>query len=45
MSTYVSIRIIVIEITFITEIFNTVMTIKSSDMIYSQDSLVSHNIY
>ena len=45
MSTYISIRIILIEITFITEIFNMVTTIKRLDMIYSQESLVSHNIY
>ena len=48
MSTYISIRIVLIdevETTFITETFNTVTTINRSDMIYSQYSLVSCNIY
>ena len=50
MSTYISIRIILqlidfVGMTFITETFNTVTTINSSDMVYSQHLLVLHNIY
>ena len=45
MSTYISIRIILVEITFITETFNTITTINRLDMIYSQHSSVSYNIY
>ena len=45
MSTYISIRIILVEITFITETFNTIMTINRLGMIYSRYSSVSYNIY
>ena len=48
MSTHISIRIVLIDLvetTFITETFNTVTTINSLDMVYSQHSLVLHNIY
>ena len=45
MSTYISIRIILVEITFITETFNTITTINRLDMIYSQHLSVSYNIY
>ena len=45
MSTYISIRLILIEITFIIETFNTAMTVNRLDMIYLQHSSVSYNIY
>ena len=48
MSTYISIRVILINLvstTFITETFNTVTTSNSSDMVYSQHLLMFHNIY
>ena len=48
MSTYISIRIILIDLvgtTFITETFNMVTTINSLDMVYSQHLSVLHNIY
>ena len=48
MNTYISIRIVLIdkvEITFIIDTFNMVTPINRSDMIYSQHSSVSYNIY
>ena len=45
---YISIRIVLIdqvETTFITETFSMVTTINRLDMIYSQHSSVSYNIY
>ena len=47
MSTYIGIRVILINListTFITETFNMVTTSNSSDMVYSQHLLMFHNI-